>query len=660
MGDCAYSDSASVNTVDIEDVAGKPNIVKPLKMLTDPKKLEAIVREMLTMKIETRDQMKEFIRSCRKKYKATPNNQELLFTYRRLAQTEEEFEYNLKYELLLQSKAQRGQSGVMVIALFTAPYPNYVDNFGKVQSHAFSCKYDCYYCPAEPDQPRSYLKKEPGVLRANHNKFVCIDQFYDRANSYASMGHPVDKIELLVLGGTWSSYPPAYREQFIRDIYYAANTYYDPNRTQNPSELRAPLSIEEEQKLNEKSQCRIIGLTLETRPDQITARELRMFRRYGVTRIQMGVQHIDDRILYRINRECTSERAREAIKMCLDNNFKVDIHIMPDLPQPLKEGVSNKKEKFEIDDIDTSVNMFELDREMFDTICTDPDWQVDQWKIYPTEVTDWTRIKEDYQNGVYKPYGDQKTNKDWTPLHDLLVEVKPKIPKRVRINRLPRDIPEEYNLGGNMDTNIRTVVQKRLQELGQRCHCIRCREIKGQDVDTSQAYLEVLPFESSGGMEYFLSFVTPDDVLLGFLRLRLSPDSGTNAKTGKEVFPELVNCAMIRELHIYGQVVKVHDTNELLNGQKATQHSGFGTRLVLKAFEIARENGYKKMSVISGIGVKDYYRRFGFEDEEYFMTCRIPEEDFVPQSRSIQTPIAVADSKTGNSFLDSVMDWMGF
>lgn len=620
--------------LDIEDMIKKPR--KEYK-IRDPEKVIALVHEVIKQNLSNRDQVKEYIgrREVRKKY-GNVKLLDMLTIYRQLCQ-QNEFEYDPKYNLLFQTKTFRGQSGVIVIAVFTSPRPSYLGDDGEQKTQDFSCEYDCYYCPAEPNQPRSYLLKEPGVLRANENGFITTEQFWDRAKAYEGMGHPVDKIELLVLGGTWSSYPEKYQEDFIRDMFYAANVYFDPKR--GTRELRKPLTIEEEQKINESALVKIIGLTLETRPDKITPRELKRFRHFGVTRIQMGVQHTNDAVLYRINRRCTSARTIKAIKLALDCGFKVDIHLMPDLPQPLKPGVNNQKPKFEPDDIDFDIDMYELDREMFQTVCNDPNWRVDQWKIYPCETTDWTRILEDFKNGCYKPYGDQQNKSDWTKLCDLLMEIKPMIPETIRVNRLIRDIPDEYIIGGNKDTNLRSKIQNELIKRGTPCRCIRCREVKGKNIDPSIAVLKVTQFESSGGMEYFLQYATPDEessTIFGFLRLRLSHNSGKDLNDNI-VFDELVDCAMIRELHVYGNVVSVDESNILADGKKASQHMGFGTKLINKAFEIARQNGYVKMSVISGVGVKNYYRRFGFEDEDYFMTCMIPAINNESNNDQIQT-----------------------
>jgi ELP3 family radical SAM enzyme/protein acetyltransferase len=610
-GSCQVSRIITDEAVDIE------GYVKPLRDY-DTKKMDFVVQDMLKENIINREQVQQFIRQSMKKYAYTFSPSQLLYHYRIYTGSRKDIKYDKKYEQLLQSKTFRSQSGVMVITVFTSPYPEVMQD-GKWVEGQFSCKFDCYYCPNEPGQPRSYLLKEPGVHRANSNKFDPIKQFWDRANSYMAMGHPVDKIELLILGGTWHSYPSEYRQKFIRDIFFAGNTYFD---YVNKTTIREPLTLQEEQVINQTNKCRIIGVTIETRPDMITPQVLQDLRKLGVTRVQLGVQSTDDRILYRINRRCYNKHTIRAIRLLKDNCFKIDIHIMPDLPQPLKEGVSNTKEVFTIEDIDTSVDMQEVDRKMMKTICFDPDFQIDQIKVYPCETLPWTRLEQDYKNGSYKPYGHQKDRTEITPLHDVLLQFLKDVPEWVRINRIIRDIPDFYILGGNMDINMRNVLDDMCIKQNIYSRDIRNREVKKKNIDPKTAVFKMRKYNGSQGDEYFLSFETPDEkYLFGFLRLRLSKMSGRDYKTGKVIFPELLNCAMIRELHVYGNVMKVGEKDD-----KRQQHQGFGTRLLQKAFEISQKNNYNKIAVISGIGVMNYYRKFGFEQnqDQSFMIKNIP------------------------------------
>ena len=314
----------SHNSQDVED------IVKPLKEIKNFPLVESIVRKMLGHNITSREEMELFIKKEQREHSISIGNSALLYVYRVLCRRYG-IQYDNLYETLLQKKSFRSQSGVMVFAIVTSPYPN---------GQEFSCQWNCKYCPLEPGQPRSYFKSEPGVQRANRHNFDPVHQFRDRGYGYFGTGHPVDKCEVIVLGGTWNSYQEDYRIDFIRKIYYAANTFFDSH---DADLLRPILSLEEEMKMNETTDCKIIGLTIETRPDCVNPEELKKLRQLGVTRIQMGVQHIDDRMLERVDRRCKSSHTIEAIEMLKNNCFKIDIHLMPDLPKPLMLGVDPKK-----------------------------------------------------------------------------------------------------------------------------------------------------------------------------------------------------------------------------------------------------------------------------------------------------------------------------
>jgi len=593
--------------VDIEDIGNElVDSCVPRNEIANMEKLKTVTFEFVKLfesgEITTNEQLQQFIQQKRREAKLAISPVNLLHAYRLLLR-DQEITRNKDLEKLLKTKVLRGASGVMVITILTSPYPK---SGQKITT--FSCPYDCHYCPKEPDQPRSYISKEPAVLRANQNGFDAVKQFRSRGLTYLTLGHVVDKVELLILGGTWSSYPEDYKEEFIRDTYYAANTFYHKNFDTTPRER---LSLEEEIRLNESSLCRIIGLTIETRPDKITPEELITLRRYGVTRVQLGIQHVDNQILKKINRKCTNEDAIRAIRLLKDACFKLDIHIMPDLP----------------------FSSPELDEKMFKYILDSPDFQVDHWKVYPCAVTPWTKIKEWYDQGLYKPYAEKSYYKEITypngetrviktnDLFELILEVKRHVHPWIRINRIIRDIPGEFIHGGysHEEVNMRQYLQNEMKKRGYVCKCIRCREIKNKKVDFSHAQLMVKQYDSSGGIDYYISYEIPhptNDILLGFLRLRISKNAGLNG-----VFPELENTALIRELHVYGHVMPVDKTSA-----EATQHQGFGRKLLQKAEDIARENGYFRLAVISGVGVRNYYRKFGYTDEGYYLTKTLKDE----------------------------------
>eukprot|EP01052_Picozoa_sp_SAG31_P026992 SAG31_NODE_2488_length_5620_cov_2.020830_5_plen_525_part_00 len=427
-----------------------------------------------------------------------------------------------------------------------------------------------------------------------------------------------------MIGRRRSSYPHEYQEEFIRDLFYAANTFHE--RTKRPRH-----SLRDEQLANESAVAKIIGLTLETRPDTIDARgeEITRLRRYGCTRVQLGIQHSDDRILRKINRGCTTRHAIDAIRRLKNAGYKVDVHLMPNLPGSTPA----------------------CDKEMFRRMLEDPDLQADQWKIYPCEVVPWTVIKKWYDSGKYVPYDDVE-------LFELLISVKSRVHPWIRLNRVVRDIPSQYILGGMNAPNLRQGLLEVMAQRGLACRCIRCREVgdnvaaNRRAVLTERSYSSSLSPSSDGAgneiNEHFLSFETPDQkTICAFLRLRLPP-KGSNGShaidpeavvnnmdentekhvseqaevSAEQLFPELQGCALVRELHVYGQLVAAvipgNDTaaagglTPIAGSDGPSQHMGFGRQLMARAEEIAAENGYDKLAVISGIGARAYYRKLGY------------------------------------------------
>jgi ELP3 family radical SAM enzyme/protein acetyltransferase len=481
----------------------------------------------------------------------------------------------------------REDSGIISVSVMTSPTP-----FGK----GFSCAYDCAYCPQQPGGVRSYISDGPTAARGLRNDYDPIQQMDERITTLFLCGHDIDKLEVLVLGGTWDSYEPAYQEWFITRLYYTAYTFYD-NKT---VKRRDVLSLEEEKLINETTLVRIIGLTLETRPDQICSEEIQRLLRYGCTRVQIGVQHIDDRILKKVNRECYYEDTLRAIKNLKDVALKVDIHLMPQLPGATQAD----------------------DEALFFQIVHNPDLQADQIKIYPCETTPWTKIEKWYLDGEYTPY----PNKD---MEEIVMSFMTRINPWMRINRMGRDALPSYAIAGNPISNLGQVMQDKMKKNEMECRCIRCREVGSKPyrmARINEAILMVRKYNGSDGEDYFISFETPDErVIFGFCRLRLTTSGGyvedydKKTQSGKIVngVPLLNGCAFIRELHVYGRVNRVNDTTR--NGSDV-QHRGFGRKLIAKAEEIAKSVGYTKMAIISGVGVREYYRKFGYDLEGAYMT----------------------------------------
>lgn len=518
-----------------------------------------------------------------RKYSIMPSKPSLTQVYTELL-SQDKIEYNENLKNHIVSKKCRRISGVTVVTVFLSPYPN---------GQPFSCKWDCFYCPNEPGQPRSYLFAEPGVLRANQNNFDCIKQMHSRLNTYKLLGHPTDKLEILILGGTIYSYPKSYLDNFFTDIFYSANVFDNPNHTKSEN-------LEQEQLINENSKCRIIGITVETRPDCITPNELVDFRKWGVTRVQLGVQHTDDIILRKINRKCYHKDTMKAAQLLRDNCFKFDIHLMPNLP-----GSTPEKDKI-----------------MFDTILTEV--HPDQVKIYPTMTTPFTKILEDYKKGKYVPYNAEQ-------LLDVIIYWKSRVHPWIRNNRIIRDIPSNYIVDDVSLENQRNDFHYEMQKRGLKCKCIRCRESGRQNNKPSEGEIVIRKYIANNGIEYFISFeskVPVDikeedyntlgytehrDTLFGFVRLRIHENSDI-------IFNELNNCALIRELHVYGNTLSEGQGSEDKN---ESQHLGIGKKLMLKAEEISLSNNFNKIAVISGNSVRNYYRKLGYKLEGTFMIKNI-------------------------------------
>lgn len=471
-------------------------------------------------------------------------------------------------EFLITSRC-RGISGVTVVTIFLSAYPDGQD---------FSCKWNCHYCPNEPGQPRSYVFGEPGVLRANQCGFDCVEQMMVRINAYRVNGHPTDKFEVLILGGTIASYPKSYLENFMRDMYYAANVCGTP-----VAGRRGKYNLFEEKNANTISEHRIIGVTVETRPDCITPDELVDFRRWGVTRVQLGVQHTDDDILRRVNRGHGLKATEAAMKLLKDNCFKVDIHLMPNLPGATPAA----------------------DKAMFDYVLTN--LHPDQVKIYPCTTMPFTRILEDYKAGKYVPYNNED-------LIDVVLYWKDRVHPWIRNNRIVRDIPDSYIIAGVKNSGQRLEFQELHAARGGICRCIRCREAgRHPEADPAAGKLTVRKFNAHDGEEVFLSWESQDEsVLFGFLRLRLPPPRTT------PIFPELIDTALVRELHVYGRTFAVGTTiaTASVGNVGVAQHLGIGRRLLATAEQIAKTAGYRRMAVISGVGVRRYYETSGYALEE--------------------------------------------
>lgn len=505
-----------------------------------------IIKTALEQKNLNQKKIDAIKRQAAFKYKATiPTNISLLKAYHELLGSNK-IKKSLYLENVLKTRKIRTLSGITAITVITKPYP---------------CPGNCLYCPDEIDMPKSYLANEPACMRAVLTKFDPYKQVEARINSLKITGHFTDKIELIVLGGTWSYYPSRYQIWFIKRCFDACN--------KKPSK-----NLKTAQKLNEKAKNRIIGLTLETRPDYITTKEIKRMRWLGCTRVELGIQSIYEDILNKNRRGHNVKTSIKATRLLKNAGLKITYHMMLNLP-----GSSLKK-----------------DEKMFEKIFSNSDFQPDQLKIYPCVVLKTSPLYKIWKNKKYKPYSQKQ-------LINLLVKIKEKIPPYVRIIRVIRDIPSQSITAGNKISNLRQVIQKKIKK----CRCIRCREVRNQESRIRNQELIRREYEASGGKEIFLSFEdTKNDKILAFLRLRL---------TNSWNLPALKNCALIREVHTYGQTVPI--SKKIKNAQ---QHKNLGKKLIKKAEKIIKkETNYKKIAVIAGIGVREYYRKLDYKLKDEYM-----------------------------------------
>jgi len=525
-------------------------------------------------KVKNKNELEVIKRAyCKKFGLKTILNSDILRNYRQLVKNKELLP-NAFFEGILKKRAIRTISGIAPVAVLTKAYP---------------CPGTCAYCPHEKDVPVSYLSNEPAVMRAIRCQYDPYKQVVLRLKALENNGHNPNKIEIIVIGGTWSYFPKKYKYWYIANCFKAANDYgrlrskelsSEKSNKNFASKIKAVYSqtekleklktiLQKEQRLNEKAKYRIIGLTLETRPDYINKEELEEMRELGATRVEIGVQAIDDKILKLNKRGHGVKEIIDATKLLRSYGFKVTYHLMPGLP-----GSSAQK-----------------DLTMFKTLFNDKNFQPDQIKFYPTVVTKGSLLYKWYKAGKYQSYSDEE-------LQDLIIKCKALVPEYVRLIRLIRDIPEESIIAGNKITNLRQIMKDR----GVKCRCIRCREVKEGKIISPK--IKIINYPTSPGQEYFISMESKDGkVLYGFCRLHINPNH-QNLK------------AIIRELHVYGELVPV-------GSQKKVQHSGLGKKLLQTAEKIILKNKLSKVWVISGVGVRGYYRKQGYRLVKTYMMKKI-------------------------------------
>jgi elongator complex protein 3 len=457
-------------------------------------------------------------------------------------------------------KFARTISGVTPVAVMTLP---------------MKCPGQCLYCPTYSNTPQSYTPESPAVLRARKCDYDARQQVKLRLRILSEMGHPTDKVELIVMGGTFLAYPEDYQYQFIKDCYDALNGVESP-------------TLEEAKRLNETAKHRCTGLCIETRPDWCGQKEIDRMLEFGTTRVELGVQTLNDEIYRLVRRGHKVADVVKATALLREHGFKVHYHWMPGLP-----GSTPQED-------------LEISRRLF----ADDSFRPDGLKLYPTVVVEGTELERWYKDERYQPY-------DVNTMVNLLVEIKSIVPKYVRISRVLRDIPAKFIMAGCKDS-LRGMIKQRMRQKAVECKCIRCREYGHRARDgweIGKPHLVRMDYEASGGREIFLSFEDDKETLFGLLRMRIQSKP-------IPALPHEVNgnLALIRELHVFGPEVP-------LSGRKpeAAQHKGLGKALLHEAERIAGEEFQaQQMVVLSGTGAKEYYRsEFGYSSLGDYMVKKL-------------------------------------
>lgn len=523
---------------------------------SDKKTHQAFVKKLATLKVKNANRLNKAKRRFANTQKiGMISNADLLSIYRDLLK-QNKIKVNSELENLLQKRKIRTLSGVAPVAVLTKPFP---------------CPGNCAFCPTEKTMPKSYLSNEPAVMRAILTNFNPEAQVKARLKALTANGHDTDKIELIIMGGTWSHFPRQYQNWFVKKCFDACNGKTADN-------------LEQAHKWNEKSAHRIVAMTLETRPDCIDEKEVAYWRKLGATKVELGIQIADDEILKLNKRGHGTAEIKQATRLFKQAGFKIAYHIMPNLP-----GATPAK-----------------DLGLYKKLFRDPAYQPDFVKIYPTVVTQNSLLFKWWKKGLYKPYSPKK-------LFDLLLKIKLATPEYVRIIRLIRDIPRESIEAGNNITNLRQDLQDSLREQGLICQCIRCREAREEIKDLNKAKFSILSYPASEAVEYFMQYTSPNrKKLYAFLRLRLPRANEQN------FIPEIRGTAMIREIHTYGRLVPFKKTPV-----KSVQHAGFGKKLMEQAESLAKKQGYEKIAVISGVGVRGFYHKLGYKQEGTYMTKKL-------------------------------------
>ena len=488
-------------------------------------------------------------------------------------------ELDARFMRTLQMKPRRTASGVATITVITKPWP---------------CANDCVYCPNDARMPKSYLSDEPACQRAERCEFDPYLQVASRLRTLQQMGHATDKLELIVLGGTWFDYPSEYRTWFVCRLFEACNDDDEKREAalEHPEscgleEARLvasveagsnswPEHLEQVHSTNETAEHRVVGLVVETRPDTVTAERLRELRALGCTKVQLGVQSVDPDILAANGRRETPDTIRRAFELARLFGFKTHAHIMLNLLGATPEG----------------------DKGSYRSFVEDEAYRPDEVKLYPCALVAGTKLVRHYEDGTWHPYTEDE-------LVDVLCADMVATPPYMRVSRMIRDISAKDILAGNKKTNLRQLVDAKLEAADAHVDEIRFREVGTDEVDLESLVLDEVAYETTATTEHFLQWTTPEGKIAGFLRLSLPHRAALKRYEGLPIAP---GEAMIREVHVYGFATRIS-----AEGSSA-QHHGLGRKLVERACEIAQNAGYSDVNVISSVGTRGYYRKLGFAD----------------------------------------------
>ncbi len=490
----------------------------------------------------------------------------------------------------LKKKPTRTKSGVAIVA---------------VMCHPHKCPHGrCLYCPESDIAPPSYTGEEPAALRGRMFEYHPYVQCFNRLSQLKKIGHPIDKVELIIMGGTFPSRDLCYQEWFVSQCLKAMTDFglilendaefeIDPPlirelekdvvKTYPPSDY---VLIDDIQLANENSKVRCVGMTFETRPDYCKKEHINRMLNFGVTRVELGVQTLSDELYAKVKRGHEIADVIEANQLLRDSAIKVAMHMMPGLFVDQKE-----------------------DLKMFKQLFSDDNFKPDMLKIYPCLVTEGSELYEMWKEGIYSPYTDEEAV-------DLIVEIKKILPKWVRTMRIQRDIPSTLIEAGVQKSNLGELVYNKLDENHINCQCIRCREIGHKKTNEDYTLDDFKLFKESyaacGGEETFISIEDKnEESIAGFLRFRI-PSENTFR-------PEITDkTALIRELHVYGNMIQIGNKNPSIG-----QHTGFGEKLLMEAENLAIDNGKEEIAIISGIGTRNYYRKFGYERKGPYMAKKL-------------------------------------